>query len=106
MERLLGISVFALPVAYANHAAADGAVVTLEVFGPTSGTWSVVRESGHWRVVGGRPEHSDAVVRIATDDIWRVLYNAVRSPGLSHRVVIEGNWDLARPLLNARSVIV
>ena len=44
MEPLLDISVRALPVAYANHAARDGAAVTLEVFGPTSGTWSVVRE--------------------------------------------------------------
>jgi uncharacterized protein (TIGR03083 family) len=106
MEPLLGISVRALPMAYPSHPAPEKAAVTLEVFGPTSGTWSVVREENRWRVVGGRPEHPDAVVRLATDDVWRVLFNAVRSPGLQHRVVIEGNWDLARPLLNARSVIV
>lgn len=106
MEPLLDISVRALPVAYANHPAREGAVVTLEVFGPTSGTWSVAHEGGRWRVAGGRPEHPDAVVRIATDDAWRVLFNAVRSPGLQHRIAVEGNWDLARPLLNARSVIV
>lgn len=106
VEPLLGISVRALPLAYANHAAADGAAVTLEVFGPTEGTWSVVREEGRWRVVSGRPEHPEALVRMATDDAWRVLFNAVKSPGLSHRLVVEGSWDLARPLLNARSVIV
>lgn len=106
MEPLLAISVRALPVAYANHHAVDGAVVTLEVFGPTAATWSVLREGGLWRVVGGRPEHPDSVVRISTDDVWRVLFNAVNSPGLSHRIVVEGSFDLARPLLNSRSVIV
>jgi len=106
MEPLLGISVRALPVAYAAHPAPDGTVVTLEVFGPTSGTWSVVCEEGRWRVALGRPEHPNALVRISTDDVWRVLFNAVNSPGLEQRIAIEGAADLARPLLNARSVIV
>jgi hypothetical protein len=106
MEPLLDIAVRALPVAYANHPAPEGTVVALEVFGPTSGAWSVAREEGRWRVKGGRPAHPEALVRIATDDVWRVLFNAVRSPGLLHRIAVEGNGDLARPLLNARSVIV
>ncbi len=106
MEPLLGISVRALPVAYAAHPAPDGTVVTLEVFGPTSGAWSVARKEGRWRAEGGRPEHPHALVRISTDDVWRVLFNAVNSPGLAQRIAIEGAVDLARPLLNARSVIV
>lgn len=106
MEPLLEVSVRALPVAYANHGAPEGTVVTLEVFGPTSGTWSVYREGGLWRVAGGRPARPDARIRLGADDVWRVLFNAVRSPGLSERIVVEGNPDRARPLLDARSVIV
>ena len=106
METLLDLSVRALPVAYAGHAAPDGATVSLEVHGPTSGAWSVVRDDGQWRVVRGRPHGPDALVRLATDDAWRVFYNAVGSPGLEHRIEIHGNRDLALPLLRARSVIV
>ncbi len=106
MEPLLEVSVRALPVAYANLPAPQGTVVTLEVTGPASGAWSVIREGGRWRVAGGRPGQPDAVVRIAADDVWRVLYNAVRSPGLAERIVVEGEADLTRPLMDARSVIV
>jgi uncharacterized protein (TIGR03083 family) len=106
MEPLLDVSVRALPVAYANLGSPEGTAVTLEVVGPTSGAWSVFREGDRWRVAGGRPGRPDAVVRLAADDVWRVLFNAVRSPGLSQRIVVEGNPELARPLLDARSVVV
>lgn len=106
LEPLLDLSVRALPVAYAAHAAPDGATVSLEVHGPTSGAWSVVRDEGRWRVVRGRPHAPDALVRLATDDAWRVFYNASGSPGLEHRIEIHGNHELALPLLRARSVIV
>ena len=106
MEPLLDVSVRALKVAYANQAAPDGTVVSLEVHGPTPGAWSVAREEGRWRVVRGRPATPSALVRVATDDVWRIFYNAVRSPELVYRVEVEGAYDLARPLLNARSVIV
>ena len=106
MKPLLEVSVRALPVAYADHEAPEGTVVTLEVFGPTTGAWSVSREGGRWRVAGGRPERPDARIRLGADDVWRVLFNATRSPGLSERIAVEGDAGLARPLLNARSVIV
>jgi hypothetical protein len=106
MEPLLDLSVRALPVAYASHPAPDGVAITLEVHGPTEGAWSVVRDEGRWRVVRGRPNAPDALIRIGTDDAWRLLYNAVGSPGLEHRIEFHGNRDLALPLLRARSVIV
>ena len=106
MEPLLELSVRALPRAYANLEAPQGLVVTLEVHGPTSGSWSVVRDEGRFRVVRGRPEAPDALVRIGADDVWRVLYNATGSPGLEHRIELQGRHDLARLLLSARSVIV
>lgn len=106
MEPLLDLSARALPVAYAGHLAPDGAVVTLEVHGATEGAWSVVRDEGRWRVVRGRPRAPDALIRIGADDAWRLLYNALGSPGLEHRIEFHGNRDLALPLLRARSVIV
>lgn len=106
MEPMIDLSVRALPVSYADRAAPEGTVVTLEVHGPTSGHWSVVREKTRWRVVGGRPKTPQAVVRMGTDDFWRVFYNAEASPGLLTRIQIEGDAVLAQPMLKARSVIL
>jgi uncharacterized protein (TIGR03083 family) len=106
MDPLLEFSVRSLPVAYGGLRVPQGSVATLEVHGPTSGLFSAVREESRWRVVRGAPPSPGAWVRVATDDIWRIFYNAVKSPGLIHRLDVRGNWDLALPLLNARSVIV
>ncbi len=106
MEPVLDISVRALPVAYASVAAPDGATVVLEVHGETAGAWSVVREAGRFRVVRGRPETPTALVRVSSDDIWRLLYNAIPQNELERRAEVHGQRELAEPLLRARSVIV
>ncbi len=106
MEPLLDLSVRALPFSYADREAPVGATVTLDVHGPTAGAWSVVRDEAAWRVVRGRPSAPNAVVRVATDDAWRIFYNAVKSPGLMERIEVEGDPKLAEPMLGARSVIL
>jgi hypothetical protein len=105
-EPLLELSVRALPLAYAAKRAPQGTVVTLEVLGPTARVFSIVSEEARWRVVSGRPKDAAALVRVAADDFWRVFYNAVRSPGLWDRIEVQGDRELAQPLLGARSVIV
>ena len=106
MEPLIEFSVRALPVAYARHAAPPGSVASLEVHGPTKGVWSSVRDARGWRVVRGAPQNPEALVRVDADDVWRIFFNAVKTPGLIHRLDVRGSWDLALPILNARSVIV
>lgn len=106
MEPLLDLSVRALPIAYADVPAPEGAAVALEVHGPTAGAWSVVRKDSAWQVRRGKAPSPHALVRVGTDDVWRFFYNAVRSPGLMDRIEIEGDRALAKPMLDARSVIV
>ena len=57
-------------------------------------------------MVGGRPEAPQAVVRMRTDDAWRVFYNAEGSPGLLTRIQVDGDTVLSKPMLKARSVIL
>ena len=106
MEPLLDFSVRALPPAYDAVAAPDGATVALAVHGETAGAWSVVREASAWHVRRGRLDASDAVVHVAADDVWRLLYNALPPDAVRQRVRVEGSTALAAPLLRARSVIL
>ncbi len=106
MEPLLDFSVRALPPAYDAVTAPDGAAVTLAVHGETSAAWSVVREASAWHVRRGWPDTPDAVVHVAADDAWRLLYNALPPDALRQRVRVEGSATLAAPLLLARSVIL
>lgn len=106
LEPLLDISVRALPSAYAATTAPAGTTVTVQVTGETTGTWSVVRETDRWQVKRGRPPTPDASVTIAADDVWRLFYNALSGEAVAQRVLVEGNADLAAPLLRARSVVV
>jgi uncharacterized protein (TIGR03083 family) len=103
MEPLLDISVRALPHAYRDVVAAPGTAVALIVDGPTSGAWTLTRDEGGWRISAGRSDAAKAVVRVAADTVWRMLYNAPFARG---QVRIEGDTALAAPLLATRSVIV
>lgn len=106
MEPLLEISVRVLKAAYETLDAPSGTAVTLDVVGPTNGLYSVVRENAAWNVRKGRADAPAAAVTVATDDAWRLFYNAVQSPGLMERIEITGDRALAAPLLAARSVVL
>lgn len=106
MEPLLDFSVRALPHAYAACDAPTGTVVSLEVSGETAGAWSVVRDGRAWRVCRGRPASPDTLVRVGTDDAWRLFYNALPADAIAARVQVTGDPSLGEPLLGARSVIL
>jgi hypothetical protein len=92
-----------LPHAYRDVVAAPGTAVALIVDGPTSGAWTLTRDEGGWRISAGESDAAKAVVRVAADTVWRMLYNAPFDRG---QVRIEGDTALAAPLLATRSVIV
>lgn len=103
---LLDISVRALPHAYAGIAAPPGTSVALDVYGETTAAWSLVRGDRGWNIMQGRAETPSATVRVAADDAWRMLYNALSTEAMVSHVEVSGDVDLAAPLLRARSVIV
>ena len=106
MTPLIEFSIRTLPHRYSKVAAVPGAVLTLEVTGPTAGRWSLVRGPGGWDLRRGGPDHPDARVTIAADDAWRLFYNALPADRVEARVRIEGDRALGEPLLHARSVVL
>jgi len=106
LDPLLDISVRAIPVAYADVNAPEGACVHLTVVGQPPRAWSLVRASGGWNLERGARPVAQCSVSVSGDTFWRLLFNALSPDEARQRVTIEGDSSLAAPLLAARSVIV
>jgi hypothetical protein len=106
MTPLVEFSIRALPFQYAGVSSAPGAALTLQLTGPTSGVWSLVRGDAHWHLHRGAPDAPDARVTIACDDLWRLFYNALPAARLAEAIRVEGNRRLVEPLTRTRSVVL
>jgi len=106
LEPLLDFSVRALPQTYATIDAPRATAVTLAVENETTALWSVEKGETGWQVFRGAPAAPDATVRVASDDAWRLFYNALPPDATRAHVRIEGEERLALPLLDTRSVIL
>jgi uncharacterized protein (TIGR03083 family) len=106
MEPLIEFAIRALPKAYATVTAADGTTITLDVRGETAGSWTLLRERNRWQLRRGRPSAPTTSITVATDDVWRLFFNALPAEATVEQVGVEGERWLAAPLLAARSVIV
>lgn len=78
----------------------------LQVTGDTTAQFSVVREASRWMVWRGAARSPGAVVRMASDDVWRMFYNGMPESDAHDRMTVNGDATLAMPLIRARSVIV
>ena len=103
---LMEFSVRALPRVYAAIDADSDTTVTLTVEGETNARWSIVKGKRQWKVFRGAPEKPTATIRLDADDAWRLFYNALPAEMAQSRVKIEGDTNIALPLLRARSVIL
>ena len=99
-DPLINFSVRALPRAYAGVEAAEKTAVELHV---GNRVFSVLRRGAKWQVYRGAAETPAATLRMNEDTFWRVFYNARVE---ADAVVVEGDRELAPPLLRARSVMV
>ncbi|HEX7243102.1 MAG TPA: maleylpyruvate isomerase N-terminal domain-containing protein [Longimicrobiaceae bacterium] len=108
LRPLLELSVRALPHAYASVPAPDGAALVLRVTGEegAGGAWSLARERGAWRLLGGAAPEPTTVVRLDADAAWRLFYNALPAGAARERAVVTGDAELAEPLFATRSVMV
>jgi uncharacterized protein (TIGR03083 family) len=105
-DPLIALAVRALPVAYATTAAPAGSTVVLTVTGETAVAWTLLSVDGGWRLREGSVPAPRTHVHLAGDMAWRLFFNALPAALVAQVVEIEGDPDLAAPLLRARSVIV
>lgn len=105
MRPLLELSVRALPPAYTAVDAPTGTKVQVQVSGEEDHRWTIKREEDGWAIYEGVGSAPETTVRLSSDTAWRLFYNARKTEGMAG-IHVEGNADLAQPLLQARSVMV
>ncbi len=106
LKAILDLSLRALPHAYRDVAAADGATLVVQADGPSGGVWTLRRDAQAWTLWGGRPDRADASVRLSADAAWKLLYNALPEAAAAGAMTINGDAALAAPLVRARSIVI
>ncbi|HKB11461.1 MAG TPA: maleylpyruvate isomerase family mycothiol-dependent enzyme [Vicinamibacterales bacterium] len=106
LRAVLQIAMHALPHAYQDVAAADGASVTIRVSGPSSGAWTLQRSGVGWSIDEGEASGAAAAISLDDEIAWRVLFNALPPSEAEPLVRIDGNTALGRRILHVRAVIV
>jgi len=102
---VLDAFVRALPRAYRDVRAEDGAQVTLKINGPSGNRWHLLRESGAWQLYLNADAPSVATVSLDEDLAWRLFTKGIKPEAARARVVIEGDERLALPALGMISII-
>jgi uncharacterized protein (TIGR03083 family) len=103
---VIDVAVRGLPHAFRDVPAERGQTVVIDVGGASGGQWTLSREEERWALWRGEPPSATARIRMSDETAWKLLFNALRETDAEDAVDIEGQADLARPLLRARSVIV
>jgi hypothetical protein len=110
---LLAVCVHSLPMAYARHDLPAGTRIQLEVPEKHGGSWVVERgrragngPKGAWRLREGSVDHPDVRIRVEPALAWRVFLRGVPEDQILSGMEVEGQEELAAPLLSARALMV
>jgi uncharacterized protein (TIGR03083 family) len=106
LRPLLDLSVRALPPAYAGTEAPPGSSISLVVNDLLRMAWTLVREGEGWQLYRGHPPAPTTTVTASPATAWRLFYNALPVERAKKELTIEGEAQLAEPLLRTRSVMV
>ena len=106
LRAVLEVALRGLPHAYRDVRVADGSALTLQVDGNAGGTWTLARDAGRWVIHAGEPAVTATRVRLSDDVAWKLLFNALPDREARSALVVEGQVELAEPLLKARSIVV
>ena len=106
LRAVIDVAMRGLPHAFQTVAALPGQTVEIDVTGPSGGAWTLKREGDRWTLWCGKPASATACIRLDGETAWKLLFNALSHSEAERAVQIEGNVELGRHILQARSVIV
>jgi hypothetical protein len=106
LRDVLQIAMHALPHAYRAVPPRPHASIVIEITGRASGTWTL-RSVGHaWDINEGGSSTPVATIAMSDETAWRLFFNALSPSEAQSSIALGGNLDLARPIFEARAVIV
>lgn len=95
----------ALPVAFRDVAAPEGAAIQIHLIGEAGGDWSVVREGTAWRLFEGAAESPSARVALAASTAWRLFTKGISADVARRIATIDGDEALGARVLQAVAII-
>jgi hypothetical protein len=109
----LAVSMLAVPPSYAATPAPDGTTLVLRATGAAAAEWSLTRVGEAWRLAVGAPDSAAQAMADATTVVTapalvltRLLLHRLTEEEVSAQLRVEGDSQLAAPLLRARAVMV
>jgi len=106
LRAVIDIAIRGLPHAFRDVPAARGQTLVAKVSGPAGGVWTLSRDADRWTLQTGEPPAATTRVVLSDQTAWKLLFNALGPREATAVIGIEGQPELATPLLRARSVIV
>lgn len=106
LAAVIDIAMRGLPHAFRDVSADRGHTVTIDITGDSGGTWTLRREETGWALFRGAPSSSTATIRLDDNSAWQLLFNALPASAAARVIDVDGQVDLGRAILRARSVIV
>jgi uncharacterized protein (TIGR03083 family) len=89
-----------LPFSYANVEAALGAAVRLDISGECGGQWQIRRNPSSWALEIPTRDDWTARVIIPQEIAWRIFTKGITRAAALEQVRVEGQRDLALPVLD------
>ena len=106
LAAVIDVAVRGLPHGFRDVPAEPGQTVTIDIGGASGGQWTLSHDERRWTLWRGESQSPTTRIRLDDQAAWKLLFNALPQADASRAVVVEGRRDLARALLQARSVIV
>jgi uncharacterized protein (TIGR03083 family) len=102
---VLDTFVGALPHAFRDVLADEGVCVCLVLTGAVEKAWSLVRGDENWKLYEGMGEKQNAVVTIASENVWKIFTRGLRGEGASRCAEIRGDRRLGEKVMETVAVI-
>ncbi|HEV2275836.1 MAG TPA: hypothetical protein VGR96_16815, partial [Acidobacteriaceae bacterium] len=95
----------AMPHAYRNTAAADGAEVEVEITGEAGGRWFVRRNSANWELFVEAGKMPEAALSIPQEAAWRLFTKGMHPEQARSLATVRGDRSLADPFFETVAVL-
>ena len=106
LRAVIDVAMRGLPHSFRNVSGAPEQTIAIDVSGPSGGAWTLKPERDRWTLWCGRPPSAAVIIRMDGDTAWKLFFNALSDADAERSIRLEGDIELGRAILDARSVIV